>query len=281
VNLHGARHWHLVHLLTGYLRRILKGSMKGPFFVQPDSSRVSRMRWTKFGLTSVGLVLLESVLLCLCLAVNNRQTVPPTQAARNNQTTTNDWRLYNPDANHIWNRLYRSLYRRVGVDGQEYGYDELDPLLWYSTKYLLNQPANELALADLEEFLSTHAERVITDPLQRAIMQRDLWAIFDWTTESQINSPEKLKLQNKLALVIKRLALPPIKYHGCLTRTSRPLQPRPLAPLTIRKNKPSPSYRPICLRQRDHGSCLALGEEVRLQSRTLMRFRVAQCFLSL
>ena len=58
-------------------------------------------------------------------------------AGPNSLSESEKWRLYDPDPNHIWNRLYRSLYMRLGPDGREYGYDELDPLLWPSTKYLL------------------------------------------------------------------------------------------------------------------------------------------------
>jgi hypothetical protein len=117
------------------------------------------------------------------------------------------WTLYDSDANHIWNRLYRCLYRRIGPKEQEYGYNELDPLLWPSTKYLLKSPANEEANAVLDEFISTHAERKISDPLKRAILQRDLWAVFDWTTQTYPEFPTRLPLQKKLAQVLKRLAL--------------------------------------------------------------------------
>jgi hypothetical protein len=133
-----------------------------------------------------------------------------------NQSNTRHWRLYDPDPNHISNRLYRTFYRRESRDGREYGYDELDPLLWKSTKYLLRDPANRQALTVLDEFLSTHGEKAINDPLKRAILQRDLWAIFDWTTQcsgcfeqSASTSANKLALQTRLVQVIKRLALSP------------------------------------------------------------------------
>jgi hypothetical protein len=122
------------------------------------------------------------------------------------------WALYDANPNHIWNRLYRTFYRRESRDGHEYGYDELDPLLWVRTKYLLTDPANRQALTVLDEFLSTHGENTINDPLKRAMLQRDLWAIFDWTTEcGECNKPSaaKLNLQTRLVQVIKRLALSP------------------------------------------------------------------------
>jgi hypothetical protein len=127
----------------------------------------------------------------------------------NNTPASEGWKLYDPDPNHVWNRLYRSLFGRVGRDGREYGYDELEPLLWSNTKYLLTSPANQQAIAILDEFLSTHAERKIRDPLKRAILQRDLWAVFDWTASVRSDSPSKIGLQTKLVQVIKRLALSP------------------------------------------------------------------------
>ena len=119
------------------------------------------------------------------------------------------WCLYDSDPNHIWNRLYRSLYMRAARKGLEYGYDELDPLIWYNTKYLFSGPANQQAINTLDEFLATHAERLISDPLKRAMLQRDLWAIFDWTTEGDYSpSPARRELEVRLAQVIRRLSLP-------------------------------------------------------------------------
>lgn len=128
-------------------------------------------------------------------------------AGPNSISQSEKWKLYDPDPNHLWNRLYRSLYIRVMRDGQEYGYDELDPLLWHTTKYLLNGLAYQQAITLLDEFLSTRPENLIADPMQRAILQHDLWAIFDWTTEVTSDTAEKLNLQIKLAQVMKRLAL--------------------------------------------------------------------------
>jgi hypothetical protein len=117
--------------------------------------------------------------------------------------------LYDRDPNHLWNRLYRALYRRESPDGKEHGYDEVDPLLWAGTKDLLVDPGYRQAIEVLDEFLTSHGERAINDPLKRAILQRDLWAVFDWTMRTQRESPQILNLQNKLFEVIRRLALRP------------------------------------------------------------------------
>jgi hypothetical protein len=132
-----------------------------------------------------------------------------TPLSSNSLAAAESWRLYDPDPNHVWNRLYRSLFGRMGRDGREYGYDELEPLLWSQTKYLLINPANQQAITILDKFLSTHAERKIRDPLKRAVLQRDLWAIFDWTAGLPTDTPEKLNLQIRLVQVMKRLALSP------------------------------------------------------------------------
>jgi hypothetical protein len=117
---------------------------------------------------------------------------------------------YNPDPNHIWNRVHRALHVRVAGDGREYGWDELDPLLWQETEYLLTGESHRRALAVLDEFLASHAEKLIADPLRRAIFQRDLWAVFDWSDsdDPRHGSMETRRaLQIRLARLMQRVAL--------------------------------------------------------------------------
>ena len=168
------------------------------------------MFWSRIGIACVFIVPLGSAVVFYGLAnESNVQQRSSMLLASHKATTSEMWRLYDPDPNHVWNRLYRNFYRREGRDGREYGYDELDPLLWWSTKYLLKPPAYQQVTTVLDEFLSAHAEKMIADPLKRAILQRDLWAIFDWTTTVLNNSREKANLQIKLAQAINRLALSP------------------------------------------------------------------------
>src|SRR4030095_4787915 len=63
------------------------------------------------------------------------------------------WSMYAPDPDHLWNRVFRQLYRRTTLDGKEYGSDELDPLLWFDTTYLLNGTSHQQAIQVLDEFL--------------------------------------------------------------------------------------------------------------------------------
>ena len=101
---------------------------------------------------------------------------------------------------------------RVAPDGTAYGFDTVDPLLWHQTRYLLNGTSHARAIMLLDEFLTTGGERLVADPLKRAVFQHDLWAIFDWLVSSVEwrGLPEKAAgtaLMQRLARVIRRVAL--------------------------------------------------------------------------
>jgi hypothetical protein len=121
---------------------------------------------------------------------------------------------YDPNPAHIWNRLDDALLIREGPTGAKYGADSLDPLLWRDTEHLLVQPSPARALRVLDQFLQTHAENLIQDSLKRAIFQRDLWALFDWSVQwgpddegEASYEKERQELQIRLAEVLRRLAL--------------------------------------------------------------------------
>jgi hypothetical protein len=60
----------------------------------------------------------------------------------------------------------------------------------------------------LEEFLRTHAENEIRDPIKRVLLERDLWAVFDWSASSTDDRlSQSRELQVRLAEVMRRLAL--------------------------------------------------------------------------
>jgi hypothetical protein len=118
--------------------------------------------------------------------------------------------LFHPDPQHISNRLYRQLHVRTEPGGKEHGSDALDPLLWRNTNYLLDEKSWPRTLALVGEFLRAHAERQITNPTKRAILQRDLWGIFDWADQPDLpHQHDRRELMAKLAAIISRLALSP------------------------------------------------------------------------
>jgi hypothetical protein len=105
---------------------------------------------------------------------------------------------------------------RTARDGTEYGADELDPLVAPESTHLLRGPAHRQAIAALDQFLAAHAEKEVRDPLRRALLQRDLWAVFEPWAVPSANDPGAARglrrptreLQGRLARVIHRLALP-------------------------------------------------------------------------
>jgi hypothetical protein len=130
--------------------------------------------------------------------------------------------VYDPDPGHLWNRLYAALYVRTIPDGQEYGHDEADPLLWPSSKYLLTEPRHRQAVTLLDQFLDQDGEKLIQASLKRAIFQRDLWAIFDWLADPHPEYrrktarllTERRELRTRLAPILRRLALSPEQIRG-------------------------------------------------------------------
>ena len=121
--------------------------------------------------------------------------------------------IYDPSPAQLWNRLYATLLVRTDSDGKQYGEDSLDPQLWAETEHLLAEPSHQQAVQVLDEFLRTHGDTLIHDPRKRVMLQRDLWAIFDWTLRqySANERPEydkqKQELQARLAEALQRLAL--------------------------------------------------------------------------
>ncbi|HUB86447.1 MAG TPA: hypothetical protein VMB22_01035 [Verrucomicrobiae bacterium] len=117
--------------------------------------------------------------------------------------------IYDPDPNQLWNRLNVALFQRTAPDGKQYGLNELDILYWTGTTNLLAGPSHQQALSVLNEFINAHGERLIHDPLKKALLQRDLWALFDWVARpiSRDHAQERRELESRLAVVIRRLEL--------------------------------------------------------------------------
>jgi len=82
-----------------------------------------------------------------------------------------------------------------------------------TTGFLRTGPSYDKAVAVLDAFLSSSGERLIRDPLKRAVLQQDMWAVFDWTAnrkvrnESASAAADRSALHGRLAEAIRRLAL--------------------------------------------------------------------------
>ena len=187
--------------------------------------------------------------------------------------------LYDSNREHLWNRLFAAFYIRPSElpSRPEYPNDStkldewdrklrkgelrLGPVVkrieggdafafpaWQKTRYYSDPATFERTGRLLDEFIDTHGERLIDDPLKRAFLQRDLWAVFDhlvaqniarfndpdlttrrstvpdyqvntfWSPDHKLGpeelqaDPERIQrretLCRKLAVIIKRLALP-------------------------------------------------------------------------
>jgi len=122
--------------------------------------------------------------------------------------------IYESNPDHLWNRLHATFFVRDDLPETQRLTDVLDPPLWSHTPYLLSNPSHKQAIGILDEFLQTHAENLIHDPIKRAILQRDVWDVFDWAVERRpaaASAPayikEKHELQTRLAEVLQRIAL--------------------------------------------------------------------------
>ena len=125
---------------------------------------------------------------------------------------------YAPQRDHLWNRIHHRLFDRITAEGKILGCDETDPLLWNATAHVLADPAFSETVALLDSFLNGHAERLVHDPLRRAIFQHDLWAFFDWLVNPLVNPPQqqgwsvhypqqRRQLAETIARIIKSVAL--------------------------------------------------------------------------
>jgi len=137
-------------------------------------------------------------LLLLCASCVKSETVP----AENT--------IYDSNANHLWNRLNETLFVRTAPDGKKFGLDELDILYWFRTTNLVAEPSHHEAITILDEFINSHGEKLVHDPLKRALLQRDLWELFDWSAKNSWKPDETLarrELQSRLVVIIRRIAL--------------------------------------------------------------------------
>jgi hypothetical protein len=122
--------------------------------------------------------------------------------------------IYADDPAHLWNRLHDVFFVRPDAGGEARGdADTVDPLLWRNTSgFLLTGPTHQAAITTLDEFLaSDDDDALLRDPLKRAVLQHDLWSIFDWCAALKPGEkrPEKdlTALRSRLAGAIAKLAL--------------------------------------------------------------------------
>jgi hypothetical protein len=92
--------------------------------------------------------------------------------------------VFDGEPQHPWNRLHRQFYSRTTQDSRVYDRESLEPFFVSGSKFLAEGPSHRQAVALLDAFLKEHSDAQIKDPLKRAILQRDLWAVFTTTVSN-------------------------------------------------------------------------------------------------
>lgn len=118
--------------------------------------------------------------------------------------------LYDKDPQHLWNRLYSALMM-AAPEGESTPADLLDP---QSRDLLVDGAGNRVAVALLREFVMGGPRPETLSVLQRAVMQRDMLAVFHLVAHRDgpgvpgkaWTAPER-ELSAALALAIRHVAL--------------------------------------------------------------------------
>ena len=183
--------------------------------------------------------------------------------------------LYDADAEHLWNRLHRVLFIRTSPSGMEFGHDAVNPLLRPRSTHLLTGTSREQAVAILREFLEKNGEKLVADATRRALLQRGLWAAFDWAAEpSDAHRPPGLEpaareLSELLGRVLARLTLTAEEVRA-LPDTYRAAVASKKFPTAFDEAAPDTPFLPPDLLD-PAGGWVCLGEQVRTQGRTFLK----------
>jgi len=120
------------------------------------------------------------------------------------------------DSSDPYDALYDIIMLRQLEDGTTIGANAVSPLIWSESQTLIKGESHSKFVQALDRFSTLQQTEIKAyGNVKRAVMQRLLWAVFDWTTGptdalfsgKKIES-NKLELQGKLVPLIKRLALP-------------------------------------------------------------------------
>src|SRR5436190_6283065 len=165
----------------------------------------------------------------LAFSCSQTATPPPIEVAKHSESTGSATAVYDPDPHHLWNRLFAAFYLREVEDMEgvpvALGPNVVDPPLGLHPRFLLDGAVFITCRDILVEFQKKRGHELISDPLKRAVLQRDLWAVFDvlqgvipsnflsdrgeriprLTAEQE---ERRAALSRQIAQVIKALALP-------------------------------------------------------------------------
>ena len=105
--------------------------------------------------------------------------------------------------------LSASIMVRQTTDGKKVD-GGVDPLLWWTSRYLLEGPSHARFVRALDVFNALPDAQVdVLPPLHRAVLQRHLWTVFDWFVSSSRHPPTPVDdgLKGKVVAALKKAAL--------------------------------------------------------------------------
>lgn len=120
------------------------------------------------------------------------------------KTNSVETTLYDPDSNHIANRVYKAIFAwKADTDAT--------PTHWPKQKIALDI---ENLKSSLDELFRLDIAKEFSDPVKRVFLQRDLWLTFDWLAQqSGAAGSDNPVIQRKLTRCIQHLALPLAKLR--------------------------------------------------------------------
>lgn len=124
--------------------------------------------------------------------------------------------IFDSDPSHLWNRVHHAFFLRPDTGSESLNPDAVDPPLWRDTStFLKSGLSHQKAIEALDEFLAD-GHSLISDPLKRAVMQHDLWSVFDWSARTYTSKIEDTslaenldELRSRLGKAIQKLTLSP------------------------------------------------------------------------
>jgi hypothetical protein len=138
-------------------------------------------------------------------------TQPKAEKAKDEAAVT----LFGADPAHPWNRLYQVLY--VPIENEIGGSECRGTAARRQEPFLLQKAAYDKALGTLDAFLKAKDDERVEDPVKRALLQRDLWYVFDTLGEipypgerGMFGEPTQRRraIQKRLAQLMRRLEQP-------------------------------------------------------------------------
>jgi mono/diheme cytochrome c family protein len=103
-------------------------------------------------------------------------------------------------------RLRATFYERTARDGSRWGAQLLDPLLAAGTRHLADGRSHEHAIEEIDSLVAALRRGLAMPPLERALVQRDLWAIHDWAADAAGGHDRDAASRDRLETLAARLA---------------------------------------------------------------------------